>query len=102
MQNETAAAALAAIAAEVSQCKLCRLYEGTTHPVPGAGSPNAEILFIGEGPGFYEDKSGLPFVGRGPLLGRDMGRGASAGRRLFRYGDRHSEAARPSRGESSG
>jgi DNA polymerase len=55
---------LAAVAEEVRHCKLCRLYEGTTNPVPGAGSPNAEIMFIGEGPGFHEDRQGLPFVGR--------------------------------------
>ncbi len=58
------AAALAAIAAQVRQCKLCRLYENTINGVPGAGSPTAEIMFIGEGPGFNEDKLGLPFVGR--------------------------------------
>lgn len=58
------AAALAAIAAEVEVCKRCRLYQGATKAVPGAGNPTAEIMFIGEGPGYYEDKSGLPFVGR--------------------------------------
>jgi uracil-DNA glycosylase len=65
------AAVLAAIAEEVRACKACRLHEGTTNAVPGAGNPNAEILFIGEGPGFYEDKQGLPFVGRsGDLLNK--------------------------------
>lgn len=63
MQQDTAAA-LAAIAEEVTGCTLCRLYKSATKAVPGAGSPTAEILFIGEGPGYYEDKSGLPFVGR--------------------------------------
>ncbi len=58
------AAALESIAAQVHSCTLCDLYKGTTHGVPGAGDPNAEILFIGEGPGFYEDQKGLPFVGR--------------------------------------
>jgi DNA polymerase len=58
------AAALTEIAGQVRTCKLCRLYENATNPVPGAGSPNAEIMFIGEGPGFHEDKQGLPFVGR--------------------------------------
>ena len=62
--TEDRAAALATIAAEVRVCKACRLYEGTTNGVPGAGDPNAEIMFIGEGPGFNEDKKGLPFVGR--------------------------------------
>ncbi|MBI1277262.1 MAG: uracil-DNA glycosylase [Anaerolineaceae bacterium] len=58
------AAVLAEIAAQVRACKACRLWEGTTNGVPGAGDPNAEIMFIGEGPGFNEDKKGLPFVGR--------------------------------------
>ncbi|MEZ4667084.1 MAG: uracil-DNA glycosylase [Anaerolineae bacterium] len=57
-------AALAAIAAEVRACKLCRLHEQATNGVPGAGDPHAELMFIGEGPGFHEDKQGLPFVGR--------------------------------------
>lgn len=55
---------LAAIAHEIATCQACRLYENTTHPVPGYGDPNADILFIGEGPGANEDKQGLPFVGR--------------------------------------
>ncbi len=58
------AAALAAIAQEVRSCRLCRLYEQAKQGVPGAGSPTAEIMFIGEGPGFHEDQQGLPFVGR--------------------------------------
>lgn len=58
------AALLSAVALEIRNCKLCRLYQNTTNPVPGAGDPNAEIMFIGEGPGFNEDKQGLPFVGR--------------------------------------
>lgn len=58
------AAALAAIAEQVRTCTRCPLYIGTTNPVPGAGDPNAEIMFIGEGPGFNEDRQGLPFVGR--------------------------------------
>jgi DNA polymerase len=57
-------AGLNAIAAQVKICTLCALYQGTTHAVPGAGNEQAEILFIGEGPGFYEDQQGLPFVGR--------------------------------------
>jgi len=58
------AAALAAIAAQTAVCTRCDLYKGTTHAVPGAGNIHAEIMFIGEGPGFYEDRQGLPFVGR--------------------------------------
>ncbi|MFO7323823.1 MAG: uracil-DNA glycosylase [Chloroflexota bacterium] len=58
------AATLAKIAQEIQVCRLCRLYQSATKAVPGAGNPKAELLFIGEGPGFYEDKSGLPFVGQ--------------------------------------
>jgi uracil-DNA glycosylase len=65
------AAVLAVIAEEVRVCTACKLHQGTTNAVPGAGNPNAEIMFIGEGPGFYEDKQGLPFVGRsGDLLNK--------------------------------
>jgi DNA polymerase len=62
--TEDRAAALNAIADEVSTCTRCPLYQGTTNAVPGAGDPHAEIMFIGEGPGFHEDRQGLPFVGR--------------------------------------
>lgn len=61
---EDRAAALSEIAAQVRACTLCDLHKGRTNAVPGAGNPNAEIMFIGEGPGFNEDKQGLPFVGR--------------------------------------
>lgn len=63
MSGESAAA-LETIAAEIRACTACRLYQGTTNAVPGYGDVKAEILFIGEGPGFNEDKQGLPFVGR--------------------------------------
>lgn len=51
------------VAAEVSTCKLCPLHRARTRAVPGEGSPSANIMFIGEGPGFREDQSGRPFVG---------------------------------------
>jgi uracil-DNA glycosylase family 4 len=54
---------LALIAKTVSGCRDCGLCSGRTHSVPGEGSPDAEIVFIGEGPGFYEDQQGRPFVG---------------------------------------
>ncbi|HYO88651.1 MAG TPA: uracil-DNA glycosylase [Candidatus Limnocylindrales bacterium] len=61
--------ALEEIAGQVRVCTLCDLHKTRTRAVPGAGSPHAEILFIGEGPGYNEDKQGLPFVGRsGNLL----------------------------------
>ena len=50
-------------------CTNCALHSGRTNAVPGSGSSAAQILIIGEGPGFYEDQQGLPFVGRsGKLL----------------------------------
>ena len=55
---------LAAIAAEVTACHKCPLAETRTNTVPGEGSPTAEIMFVGEGPGADEDKTGRPFVGR--------------------------------------
>src|SRR5574338_518117 len=63
MDAEAQRRALAAIAKQVAVCHDCPLYQGTTNPVPGEGSASAEIMFIGEGPGFYEDKQGRPFVG---------------------------------------
>lgn len=55
---------LAQIAAEVAACTQCPLHNmGRTKTVPGAGPADAKIMFIGEAPGFYEDKQGLPFVG---------------------------------------
>ncbi|MCC6616570.1 MAG: uracil-DNA glycosylase [Anaerolineae bacterium] len=58
------AAALAEIAAQVRPCTKCELHLSRTRAVPGAGNPNSEIMFIGEGPGYHEDQQGLPFVGR--------------------------------------
>ena len=55
---------LAAITAEVASCQKCPLARTRTNTVPGEGSPTAEIMFVGEGPGREEDESGRPFVGR--------------------------------------
>lgn len=51
------------IAAAISACTKCPLHTTRTHAVPGEGSLSADIMFIGEGPGFHEDQSGRPFVG---------------------------------------
>ena len=51
------------VAAEVRVCTKCDLYKGTKNGVPGEGSARAEVMFIGEGPGFHEDRQGRPFVG---------------------------------------
>jgi uracil-DNA glycosylase len=56
-------------AAEAAGCTKCRLSAGRTQVVYGVGSPDADLMFIGEGPGYYEDKQGEPFVGAaGQLL----------------------------------
>jgi uracil-DNA glycosylase family 4 len=55
--------ALADLAKEVSGCGQCPLAQGRTMAVPGEGPENAVIMFIGEGPGFHEDRQGKPFVG---------------------------------------
>ncbi len=51
------------IAAEVRACTLCGLAAGRTNAVPGEGPRRAELMLIGEGPGYNEDKQGRPFVG---------------------------------------
>lgn len=57
------------IAREVAKCKKCLLYKDATNSVPGEGSPEAKIMFVGEGPGYFEDLQGRPFVGQaGKLL----------------------------------
>lgn len=47
----------------VHSCTLCSLHQGRTQAVPGEGPLGADIMFIGEGPGFHEDRQGRPFVG---------------------------------------
>src|SRR5512142_1478306 len=54
---------LAQVAREVEVCQKCALYHSRKKAVPGEGPADAEILFIGEGPGFYENEQGRPFVG---------------------------------------
>ena len=61
-------------AAEAADCTRCRLAEGRTQVVFGVGNPQARLLFIGEAPGFHEDRQGEPFVGAaGQLLTRMLG-----------------------------
>ena len=60
--------------AEASACTRCRLARGRTQVVFGVGSPHAGLMFIGEGPGYHEDKQGEPFVGAaGQLLTKLLG-----------------------------
>ena len=59
------------VAAEAAGCTRCRLHESRTQVVFGQGDPHAELMFVGEAPGFHEDRQGLPFVGpSGQLLNR--------------------------------
>jgi uracil-DNA glycosylase len=54
-----------------SVCTRCRLHEGRTQVVFGVGDPEADLMFVGEAPGFHEDQQGIPFVGQaGKLLDR--------------------------------
>jgi uracil-DNA glycosylase family 4 len=55
---------LAEISKQVEVCENCKLHFSRKRSVPGEGPANAEILFIGEGPGFYENEQGRPFVGQ--------------------------------------
>jgi uracil-DNA glycosylase len=62
---------LATFAAEVAGCTKCRLAQTRTQVVFGVGNPDADLMFVGEAPGFHEDKQGYPFVGQaGKLLDR--------------------------------
>ncbi|MDF1499286.1 MAG: uracil-DNA glycosylase [Anaerolineales bacterium] len=54
---------LEAVAAEVVVCKDCKLHLSRKNAVPGEGPARAELMFIGEGPGFHENEQGKPFVG---------------------------------------
>jgi uracil-DNA glycosylase len=64
-----AANALDAYAQQIAGCTNCRLAEGRTQVVFGVGNPEADLMFVGEAPGFHEDKQGFPFVGQaGKLL----------------------------------
>ena len=61
--------ALQAYSDAVAGCTRCRLAQGRTQVVFGSGNPHADLIFVGEAPGFHEDKQGLPFVGQaGKLL----------------------------------
>jgi DNA polymerase len=68
------AVALRALEESLRDCDLCGLCSGRTQVVFGVGSARAELLFVGEGPGFHEDKQGEPFVGAaGKLLNSLLG-----------------------------
>jgi uracil-DNA glycosylase family 4 len=71
MQTGTAAERrekLVALFKEARDCTRCPLAEGRTHVVFGNGNADADLMFVGEAPGFHEDQQGLPFVGRAGAL----------------------------------
>lgn len=72
MIRDEKAKALQKIADAVEVCRLCPLYQTGTRGVPGEGNPDAEILFVGEGPGQKEDELGRPFVGPAGQLLEEM------------------------------
>lgn len=62
-------AQLEEVAQQVAQCRKCSLYKTATNPVSGEGNPDAELVLVGEAPGFWEDQKGIPFCGAaGKLL----------------------------------
>jgi len=68
-----AGAGLARLTAQVEACRSCPLGEQRLHPAFGVGPHDAEVMFVGEGPGFEEDRKGEPFVGKaGQLLDKIM------------------------------
>jgi len=66
------AAALELIREEIGECTRCTLHAGRNKLVFGDGSPNARLMFVGEGPGADEDAQGLPFVGKAGQLLNNM------------------------------
>lgn len=65
-------AALKAIREDIGECTRCRLNKGRTNLVFGVGNVNADLMFVGEGPGADEDAQGEPFVGRAGQLLNNM------------------------------
>lgn len=71
MTSEERAGQLAELAAAAAACRLCPLAEGRTRVVFGVGDPDADLMLVGEAPGYHEDQQGEPFVGpAGKLLDR--------------------------------
>jgi DNA polymerase len=56
--------ALTELNGEIAHCSLCEIAKNRTRVVPGEGAEDADILFIGEAPGWHEDQQGRPFVGQ--------------------------------------
>ena len=60
--------ALSELCQEIALCHQCEIAKSRTKVVPGAGAEDADIIFIGEAPGWHEDQQGLPFVGPAGLF----------------------------------
>ncbi|WP_428263841.1 uracil-DNA glycosylase [Haliangium sp.] len=70
-QHRASRMSLADIRAELGDCRRCKLAQGRSNIVFGVGAPDAALMFVGEAPGFHEDRQGEPFVGAaGQLLDR--------------------------------
>jgi DNA polymerase len=70
--SEVLSAALGAIREDIGDCRRCKLCERRTQVVFGVGNPDADLMFVGEGPGEEEDRKGEPFVGRAGQLLTDI------------------------------
>lgn len=69
---------------EILNCNRCRLHETRTNAVPGEGPMDADLMFVGEGPGKKEDEFGKPFVGRaGELLNEMLSHAGLSRERVF-------------------
>lgn len=66
--RKAARAKIDRIASEIKKCVKCKLWKSRSNTVPGEGSANARLVFIGEGPGKEEDRTGRPFVGQSGRL----------------------------------
>ncbi|MCX8177365.1 MAG: type-4 uracil-DNA glycosylase [Candidatus Bathyarchaeota archaeon] len=72
------------VASEIKTCKKCELWKTRRNTVPGEGSSDAKIMFIGEAPGYWEDIQGKPFVGAaGKLLDRLLTEACLSRDRIF-------------------
>ncbi len=74
------AAEMAALATRIRQCTNCRLSGSRTQAVPGDGPMPAQVMFVGEGPGYHEDRQGIPFVGAAGQLLNELLAGAGLSR----------------------
>ena len=73
--SEASGSSLDAVRSELGDCRRCGLCRGRHNIVFGEGNPHAQLMFIGEGPGYDEDRLGRPFVGRaGQLLDKMIGK----------------------------